>query len=220
MNEIAFKYGNGNRAFGLPGYAASVDYIWEQISKVNGTKAWKQDFPAWFGQVQSVSFKVGEEDFYIYGVTYSPSTAEEGVTAELVLGPPGAAGCDPANYEGLDVKGKIVLTQRFRCPTGGTLAGRVKPAAQAGAAGVIIYHDITTKPTAGSLGEVDLDAYVPAGFISKADGEKLVERLQGGETIEAFFKHIQVVEERITQNVFVETEDGDPNNVIVVSVPA
>ena len=220
MNEIAFKYGNGNRAFGLPGYAASVDYIWEQISKVNGTKAWKQDFPAWFGQVQSVSFKVGEEDYYIYGVTYSPSTSEEGVTAELVLGPPGAAGCDPANYEGLDVKGKIVLTQRFRCPTGGTLAGRVKPAAQAGAAGVIIYHDLTIKPTAGSLGEVNLDAYVPVGFINKADGEKLVERLQGGETIEAFFKHIQVVEERITQNVFVETEDGDPNNVIVVSATA
>jgi hypothetical protein len=217
LNAIAFEKGDGNRAFGLPGYAASVDYIWSQVAYINGTKAWKQDFPAWFGKVDSISFKVGEEDYYIYGISYSPSTSEEGITAELVLGPPGAEGCDPANYEGLDVEGKIVLTQRFRCPTGGTLAGRVKPAAQAGAAGVIIYHDLTTTPTAGSLGEVDLDAYVPAGFISKVDGEALVARLEAGETIEAYYQHSQTVEERITQNIFVETDEGDPENVIMVS---
>jgi len=216
LNAIAFEKGDGNRAFGLPGYAASVDYIWSQVAYINGTKAWKQDFPAWFGKVDSISFKVGEEDYYIYGISYSPSTSEEGITAELVLGPPGAEGCDPANYEGLDVEGKIVLTQRFRCPTGGTLAGRVKPAAQAGAAGVIIYHDLTTTPTAGSLGEVDLDAYVPAGFISKVDGEALVARLEAGETIEAYYQHSQTVEERITQNIFVETDEGDPENVIML----
>lgn len=138
------------------------------------------------------------------------------MTAELVLGPAGAAGCDPASYDGLDVAGKIVLSQRFRCPTGGTLAGRVKPAAQAGAAGVIIYHDLTTTPTAGSLGEVNLEAYVPAGFISLADGQALVERLEAGETIEAFYQHQQIVEERITQNLFVETDEGDEDNVIMV----
>lgn len=98
------------------------------------------------------------------------------------------------------------------------MAGRVKPAALKGAAGVIIYHDLTTKPTAGSLGEVNLDQYVPAGFIHKADGEALVARIQAGEKIQAQYKHIQTVEERITQNVFVETEEGDPTNVIMVSV--
>jgi hypothetical protein len=216
LNDIAFTYGNGNRAFGLPGYAASVDYIWSLVGNVTGTTAWKQDFPAWFGQVQSVELKIDEEDYYIYGITYSPSTPEEGITAQVVLGPEGAAGCDPANYEGLDVEGKIVLTQRFRCPTGGTLAGRVGPAAQAGAAGVIIYHDLTTKPTAGSLGEVDLERYAPAGFISKADGDKLVARIKAGEEVEAYYKHLQTVEERITQNVFVETDAGDEENVIVL----
>lgn len=153
---------------------------------------------------------------YVHGLSYSPSTSEEGVTAELVLGPEGAAGCDVANYDGLDVEGKIVLTQRFRCPTGGTLAGRVAPAAARGAAAVLIYSDLTTKPTAGSLGEVDLDKYAPAGFIFKADGEKLKERIEAGETVEAYFQQTQVVEERITQNVFVETEEGDPENVIVL----
>ena len=32
---------NGNRAFGLPGYTASVDYIWERVSNIPGTRAWK-----------------------------------------------------------------------------------------------------------------------------------------------------------------------------------
>jgi Zn-dependent M28 family amino/carboxypeptidase len=99
---------------------------------------------------------------------------------------------------------------------GGTLAGRVRPAAAAGAAAVIIYHDITTNVTAGSLGDPDPDEFVPAGFINLADGEAIKARLDAGETLEAHFQQTQVIEERITQNVVVETEGGDPDNVIVL----
>nr|XP_036579865.1 peptidase family M28 [Colletotrichum truncatum]KAF6787545.1 peptidase family M28 [Colletotrichum truncatum] len=215
LNEIAFANG-GNRAFGLPGYAASVDYVWDRISSIPATKAWKQDFSATFGQVVSIDFNIDGESIYVFGLTYSPSTSEEGITAQVVLGPDGAAGCDAANYEGLDVKDKIVLVQRFRCPTGGTLAGRVRPAAAAGAAAVIIYHDITTNATAGSLSAPDPEGFVPAGFINLADGVKIRERLDAGETVEAHFQQTQIVEERITQNVFVETEEGDPHNVIML----
>ncbi|GJC88884.1 leucine aminopeptidase 2 [Colletotrichum liriopes] len=217
LNEIAFANG-GNRAFGLPGYAASVDYVWDRVSKIPATKAWKQDFPATFGQVVSIDFNIDGESIYVFGLTYSPSTSDEGITAEIVLGPEGAAGCDTANYEGLDVQDKIVLVQRFRCPTGGTLAGRVRPAAAAGAAAVIVYHDVTTNATAGSLSAPDPEGFVPAGFINLSDGLKIKERLDGGETVEAHFQQTQVVEERITQNVFVETEEGDPHNVIMVIV--
>jgi hypothetical protein len=216
FDEIGSANG-GNRAFGLPGFDASVDYIWSHVGHVNGTRAWKQDFAAWFARVETISLRAADEDLYVYGLSYSPSTPAEGITAELVAGPAGEAGCSTAGYEGIDVTGKIVLIQRFRCPTGGTLAGRVKPAAELGAAAVIVYSDITTKPTAGSLGEVNLEAYVPAGFIYKADGEALLARLEAGETIETYFQQTQTVEERITQNVFVETEQGDPSNVIVVS---
>ncbi|WYZ42721.1 hypothetical protein EsH8_VI_000420 [Colletotrichum jinshuiense] len=215
LNEIAFANG-GNRAFGLPGYAASVDYVWDRISEIPATKAWKQDFPATFGQVVSIDFNIDGESIYVFGLTYSPSTSEEGITAQVVLGPEGAAACDVANYEGLDVQDKIVLVQRFRCPTGGTLAGRVRPAAAAGAAAVIVYHDITTNATAGSLSAPDPEGFVPAGFINLADGLKIKERLDAGETIEAHFQQTQIVEERITQNVFVETEEGDPHNVIIL----
>ncbi|KAK2728925.1 peptidase family M28 [Colletotrichum kahawae] len=148
LNEIAFANG-GNRAFGLPGYAASVDYVWDRISSIPATRAWKQDFPATFGQVVSIDLSIGDESIYVFGLTYSPSTSEEGITAELALGPEGAAGCDAANYEGLDVAGKI-------------------------------------------------------------------ERLDAGESVTARFQQTQIVEERITQNVFVETEEGDPHNVVML----
>ncbi|KAJ0163829.1 Leucine aminopeptidase 2 [Colletotrichum tanaceti] len=215
LNKIAFANG-GNRAFGLPGYAASVDYVWDRVSQIPATRAWKQDFPATFGQVTSIDLQVEDESVYVFGLTYSPSTSEEGITAEIVLGPDGAAGCDAANYAGLDVRDKIVLVQRFRCPTGGTLAGRVRPAAAAGAAAVIVYHDITTNATAGSLSAPDPNGFVPAGFINLADGLKIKERLDAGETVQGHFQQTQIVEERITQNVFVETEEGDPHNVIML----
>ena len=57
---------------------------------------------------------------------------------------------------------------------------------------------------------------MPGGFINQADGQAIKERLEAGEMLEAYFQQTQTIEERITQNVFVETEGGDPNNVIVV----
>ena len=57
---------------------------------------------------------------------------------------------------------------------------------------------------------------MPGGFINQADGQAIKERLEAGEKLEAYFQQTQIIEERITQNVFVETEGGDPDNVIVV----
>ncbi|KAK3374784.1 hypothetical protein B0H63DRAFT_562791 [Podospora didyma] len=214
LNDIAFANG-GNRAFGLPGYAASVDYVWNRISKIPGTKAWKQNFPALFNYVEAIDLKVAGEDIYVFGLTYSPSTSAEGITAQIVAGPEGAIGCEDAGYAGLDVKGKIVLVQRGTCPTGGTLAGRLKPAARAGAAAVIIYNNIATNVTAGTLSAPTPDL-VPGGFINLSDGVRLKARLDAGETLDAYFQQTQIVDTRITQNILVETDDGDDDNIIVL----
>lgn len=214
LYDIANANG-GNRAFGLPGYAASVDYVWNRVSRVPGTRAWKQEFEALFNFVESIELKIGGEDIYVFGLTYSPSTTPEGITAEIVAGPDGAAGCQDSSYEDLDVTGKIVLVQRFRCPTGGTLAGRLLPAARAGAAAVIIYNDVATNVTAGTL-SAPSDEHVPGGFINLADGQRIKERLATGEKLEAYFQQTQVIEMRPTHNILVETTAGDPNNVIVV----
>ncbi|KAK0702313.1 peptidase family M28 [Lasiosphaeris hirsuta] len=214
LNDIALANG-GNRAFGLPGYAASVDYVWGRISNISGNHAWKQDFSALFNLVESVELKVNNESVYVVALTYSPSTSKQGITAQVIAGPDGAAGCDDESYNGLNVTGKIVLIQRWRCPTGGTLAGRLLPAARAGAAAVIIYNDVDAHVTGGTLSSPNTQ-HVPGGFIDLTDGQRLKEKLTAGNPLHAYFQQTQIVENRTTQNVFVETIGGDPENVIVL----
>lgn len=215
LDEIATANG-GNRAFGLPGYDASVDYVLDKLSGSRSYKSWTQDFPALYNDVVSITFRVGDEDYYVFGPTYSPSTSEEGVTAPLVLGPSGTAACSADGYEGLDVTDKIVLVQRGTCPDGTTLAGRIRAAVAAGASNVILYNNVPTLVTGGTLSAPDPVGYRPSGFINQDDGEALAARLEAGEEIEAYFQHTQIVETRITQNVFAESKGGDENNVIML----
>ncbi|KAE8829728.1 hypothetical protein HRS9139_06352 [Pyrenophora teres f. teres] len=213
FDDIA-KANGGNRAFGLPGYAASVDYM---LAKTQNThfKTWTQDFPALFNQISSISFSVSNTSYRVIGLSYSPSTTPEGLTLPLVLGASGPEGCTNEAYDKLDVAGKIVLVQRGSCPDGTTLAGRMKPAAAAGASAVIIYASDTANVTGGTLSNPNPD-YVSTGYISLADASPLVARLQAGEALTAHFQQTQTVETRITQNVFTETKDGDPTNVIML----
>jgi Zn-dependent M28 family amino/carboxypeptidase len=213
LDSIA-KANGGNRAFGLPGYAASVDYMLKQ-TKNKAFNTWVQDFPALFNRIDSIEFSVSNSSYHVIGLSYSPSTTPEGLTLPLVLGASGPEGCNNEAYNDLDVEGKIVLVQRGTCPDGTTLAGRMKPAAAAGAAAVIIYADNPANVTGGTLSNPNPE-YVPSGYINQADGEPLVARLQAGEQISAYFQQTQTVETRITQNVFSETKEGDPNNVIML----
>jgi Zn-dependent M28 family amino/carboxypeptidase len=223
LNDIAYANG-GNRAFGYPGYDASVDFIYGQVSKLKGFSAWKQDFPALFTNTTAADVTVDGESFRTVALTYTPSTPEEGIVRELVLAPEGEAGCFVENYEGIDAEGKIVLVERGRCPDQTTFAGKVKPAAAAGAAAVVLYNSDPAKLTAGSL-SMPSPEYVPAALIDQEPGQALKARLQAGEKVEAHATIVQLIEERITQNVIAETDGGDGENLIVIgahldSVPA
>ncbi|KAF5969989.1 aminopeptidase precursor, vacuolar [Fusarium bulbicola] len=215
LNDIAFTNG-GNRAFGLPGYQASVEYIYTRISKVDNAKIWKQTFPALFTFVESIELNVDNKAIDVYGLTYSPSTTKMGITAEIALGPEGAAGCDTSSYDDSDVKGKIVLVRNFPCRTSKGLAGKVISVAAAGGSAVIIYDDPMVNVAAGSLGRPNPGKYVPAGFISHSDALKIKDRIEAGETVKAHFQQTQIVEERLTQNIIAETTTGDPHNVIML----
>lgn len=215
LADIA-KANGGNRAFGYPGYDASVDFIWDTVTKAKNFKTWKQDLPGLWNKVESIAFRVGETDYYVFGPTYSPSTSPEGVTLPLVLGPALEAACAPEGYANIDVKGKIVLVERGTCPDKTTIAGRIRAAKKAGAAHVILYNNIPTKVTGGTLSKPDPEGYVSSGFINQVDGQALKARLEAGEEIEAYFQHTQLIEEKITTQVFAETNCGDPENVIMV----
>ena len=115
FQKIATANG-GNRAFGLQGYRASADYILKEVKKYKKTiDVREQEFTAPFAQTEEIQFnEVGKDPLYVFGLTYSPSTSDEGITAPLALGPAGPPGCDASGYTE-DVTGKIVLVQRFRC---------------------------------------------------------------------------------------------------------
>ncbi|RKK65903.1 hypothetical protein BFJ69_g15881 [Fusarium oxysporum] len=215
LNAIAFTNG-GNRAFGLPGYEASVDYIYRRTSKVKNAKVWKQTFSELFNFIDSIELSVDDKPIDIYGLAYSPSTTKAGITAEIALGPEGAAGCNTSSYHDRDVKGKIVLVGNSPCRTSESLAGRALPAAAAGASAVIIYDDLGVNVAARSLGKPNPEGLVPAGLISRIDALKFKDRIEAGETVKAHFQHTQTIEERLTQNIMAETTGGDPRNVIML----
>ncbi|GIZ37386.1 hypothetical protein CKM354_000083300 [Cercospora kikuchii] len=215
LDDIA-KANGGNRAFGLPGYDASRDFVLSRVGKSRSWKSWTQDFPALYNDVVSITFRVGETEYYVFGPTYSPSTSPEGLTAPLVLGPNGTTACTADGYSGLDVTDKMVLVQRGTCPDGSTIAGRIRAAVAAGASSVILYNNVPTKVTGGTLSRPDPVGFRPSGFINQDDGEALKARLEAGEELEGYLQHTQTIEERITQNVFAESKGGDPRNVIMM----
>ncbi|KLU92701.1 aminopeptidase Y [Magnaporthiopsis poae ATCC 64411] len=214
LHDIASANG-GNRAFGLPGYAASVDFIFGEISKLKSFNVWKQDLPAMFTLTTAAETVIEGVPWRTVALTYTPSTPEGGITREIVLGPEGAAGCDAANYEGRGAAGKIVLVERGLCPDQTTFAGKLKAAAAAGAASVLIYNLNEAKLTAGSLSRPN-PAYVPGVIVDRAPALAIKARIEAGEKIEAFSNIQQLIEERITQNVIAETKKGDPTNVVML----
>lgn len=215
LEKIAAANG-GNRAFGLPGYTASVEYIHGEVSKLKNMNSWIQDFPALFTQTKKAEVTIGGETFRTVALTYTPSTPEEGVTLEVVHAPEGKDACSADKYTGIDSKGKIVLVERGLCPDSTTFAGKVKAAAKAGAAAVILYNSDPAKLTAGSLSAPNPAEYVPAALIDQEPGQALKKRLAAGEKVEARATIVQLIEERITQNVFVETKGGDASNLVVL----
>ncbi|KAJ1307797.1 hypothetical protein OPQ81_001880 [Rhizoctonia solani] len=151
---------NGTRVFGSKGHNSSVDYV-ATIAKLAGYNVQRQTFPYEFSEVLTQSF-VAESPINISAMTYSPSTPLGGVTAPLVLIPdpeaPPSAGCTPADFAGVDVKGKIALIQRGAC----NFAVKNQNAKNAGAVGVVVYNNVQGV-ISGTLGAPNAAAYVPIG---------------------------------------------------------
>lgn len=220
FQQIATANG-GNRAFGRPGFDASVRYVVDRLSQLEGVRVHTQNFTAQYSSDWVGEITINGAAAKAYGVWYSPATPEGGLTAQLVDGPAGAAACGAQGYAGLDVRGKVVLVERGNCPGGlgaGYLEGRMLPAAAAGAAAVIIFSDLRSTSAAGGFSRAARPGDVPTGFLSQADGRALRARLQAGERLTVGLKTGNVIDRRPTQNVIAETVAGDASKTIVVSV--
>lgn len=139
-----------------------------------------------------------------HAMKYSPSTAYEGITAELADVGIGR----PEDIRGKALAGKIALIQR------GTILFRekAKNAADAGALAVLIYNF-----TPGDFfGLVSRDTKIPVAALSGAEGLQLLDLVHSG-SLRAHLIVQTTTERRTTWNI-IGTKPGtrDPHRVLVV----
>ncbi|KAF4979250.1 hypothetical protein FZEAL_4495 [Fusarium zealandicum] len=219
LNAIANKNG-GNRAFGLPGYKASLDYVLGQIQGEYGKflDTSVQKFTHTFEETRKISLRGPDgEDVLVVALMYNKATPiPGGVTAPLVLVPVDddrGSGCFEDQWKGVDATNKIALVKRGVC----AVSDKLKLAKKAGARGVILVNKNPGNKIIGStVGAENVDLVVPAGVISLEVGTSWRQRIEKGETLKVTLLVDSAFEPRESWNIISETKEGDPNNVVML----
>jgi hypothetical protein len=121
------------------------------------------------------------------------------------------SGCEPEDYDGLDVQGKVVLLQRGTCEFGlkATIAASFGAIFNEGTIGVPDRNDVLLATLAGH------DVTIPVIGTDYATGRSLVDLANGtGVTL-----HVQVqgiIKNTVTNNVIAETPGGRSDRTVVV----
>ncbi|EQB50099.1 peptidase family M28 [Colletotrichum gloeosporioides Cg-14] len=219
LNKIGRDNG-GTRAFGTPGYKASVDFVLEraQTRFAKEMDTWLQPFNHTFEQTNAISVTGPDgADVIVISAEYNTATPlPDGITAPLIDTPvddENGSGCLPEAFEGIDATGKLALIKRGVC----AISDKIKNAKAAGALGVILYNNVPgddiVKPT---LGAENIGLLVPLGIITEETGEAWSASLAAGEEVVVTLLVDSIFEERETWNVISETKEGDPNSVIML----
>lgn len=200
LQSFADKNG-GNRAFGGPGHQATVDWLYDTLSKTGYYNVYKDEFVELFSSADVQADAAGEP-FEARFMTYSPSG---NVTADLVS--VANIGCDATDYPA-NVTGNIALISRGSC----TFALKATLAKAAGANGAVIYNNVDGS-LAGTLGGVG--DYAPTVGVTQQVGASLLQKINAG-GVKVHLSVNAFEENRTTYNVIAETKEGDHNNVLVL----
>ncbi|KAH8594309.1 hypothetical protein B0O99DRAFT_625565 [Bisporella sp. PMI_857] len=218
FNKIANDNG-GNRAFGLPGYKASSDYVWERaaIRFAPEFDTWTQHFNHTFEQTRQIKLTGPDgEAVTVLSFLYNSATpVPDGFTAPLIDTPVDdtrGSACFEDQWSGIDATGKIALIKRGTC----NISEKLRLAKNHGALAVIIWHQNPGTPNLATLGAGNIGLLAPAGLVSLDVGTAWKTRLAAGEELVVTLLVDSIFEQRESWNVFAETKEGDPNNVIVL----
>ncbi len=222
FQDIADTNG-GNRAAGLPGYAASADYVADRM-RAAGYDVAQQEFefdffqetaePEFAQTAPDATTYVEGEDFAT--MTFSGSSGPDGVTAatqpvDLALIDPATStsGCETADFPA-STSGRIALIQRGTC----TFAQKAQNAAAAGAIGAVIFNQGNGADRSGVLnGTLGGDVVdIPVIGTSFAVGQDLAD--PAGTAVRIFTETVS--EPRVTTNVIAETPGGDRRSVVML----
>lgn len=165
------------RLSGSPEEARAFDYIQGELETF-GYEVNRYQSEALIGYpVQASLHLLGDDlmEITANGYSLSPGTGPDGVSGELIFVGAGM----PADYEGLAVTGKIVISEGLAMP------GKARAASLAGAIGQIHIndehiHEMCLSPVWGTPTPetAPLLPDVPAAGITRGDGERLLARLR------------------------------------------
>ena len=165
----------GVRATGTPGSVASANYAVDILSRA-GYRIQRQavpyvDYHVDAESAQEVSPTVRQ--VRTLTVRFAPVTPPEGVTAQLVVAPTtpqNTGGCSAADYDGLPVRGSIVLARAATC--GYTAQQQV--VAALGAQAILLYIDTPHPENIFRLHAFDRPAFtIPTGTVSQTQANQL-----------------------------------------------
>lgn len=215
----------GNRASGHPGFKQSARYVTKEL-KSYGWKAERQkfEFDAFF-QDSPTTFEATApeprtftEDTEFSTMEYSGSGDVTGelVAVDLTLPPPAepgaTSGCEPEDFESLDLTGKVALMQRGTCDFG----VKVENAANAGAVGSVIFNEGQEGRTDVVFGTLGGEAAIPAVDTSFEMGQELANGATNGPTgITVHIKTSTHVENLKAENVVAELPGGKAKRVVM-----
>ncbi len=195
----------GNRALGMTGYDASVDYVATTLRAAG----YRVDTPSFTTR----RFRPGEMRLTVAGAAvpatvldFSPATPPGGLRGPLaVVAQDDTSGCEATDFAGVPA-GAVVLVRRGTCQ----FAQKAKTALTAGAGAVLVVNNADGPLTGATLG-TDETGVLPTVGLSKVDGEALVGR--AGEPVELTVA--SEVEEIVSRNVVAQTSTGDADEVVM-----
>ncbi|MBL3555205.1 MULTISPECIES: M28 family metallopeptidase [Marinobacter] len=214
------KANDGNRAAGLPGYQASVDYVKNTLESA-GYDVTIQSFPfntfypAGDGILQvtapTPTDYVWEEEFTYLSQTEPGDVSGTAVAVDVQLGPDNTStsGCEPEDFADFPA-GSIAVIQRGACAFG----QKATNAANAGAVGVVIFNQGNTDDNMGLINATLGDDYaggIPVVFTTYDIGAAWVDQPD----LELRVVTDVVREQTETVNVIAETNRGNPDNVVM-----
>ena len=207
LQEIADAH-DGNRALGTPGYDASVDYVANAL-RDKGFDVQTPEFEVRLPWSDEPSLTVADNKVPARPLEYTIGTGPDTVTGPLVLArSEDTPGCTAGDYDGLPVKGAVVMVDRGSCPFGAKQA----VAAERGAVALIVANNEDGEEIAGGTLGRETDVKIPVIAITKVAGGQL--REQPGAPVA--IKLNAGVRVATTRNIIAQTTTGSTADVVMV----
>ncbi|MCV7100647.1 M28 family metallopeptidase [Mycobacterium palustre] len=204
LQDIA-NANSGTRAVGTPGYEASVDYVVNTLRN-SGFDVQTPEFSARVFHGDKPTVTVGGKAVEARPLEFSLGTPPDGVSGPLVVPSVGEnPACKPSDFDGLPVRGAVVLVDRGTCP----FAQKEDAAAQRGAVAMIVADNVDEQQMGGTLG-ADTVVKIPVVSVTRSIGVQL--RGQPGPTTIKLNASVQSFKAR---NVIAQTKTGSPTDVVM-----